>query len=180
MIIINNEELLRRPCEEVKPEEVGELIALLERELENSARLGMPGIGLAAPQIGILKKIAIVRINDELKIDLVNAKIKNGYDLAIFKDEGCLSFPGRTENTMRYQETHIINNLIYPNAFIATGLMSVVCQHELDHINSILLPDNAIPKKPININANDPCFCGKIDPILGKVKKYKKCCGRNI
>lgn len=67
MIIQNNEELLRRPCEDVKPEEVGELVELLERELDNSGRLGSQGIGLAAPQIGILKKIAIVRITPELK-----------------------------------------------------------------------------------------------------------------
>lgn len=171
MIIINNEELLKRPCSDVLPEEVGELVDLLERELEHSAKLGSPGIGLAASQIGILKKIAIVRINEELSINLINCNLKNGYDETIFKNEGCLSFPGRVEDTKRYQEICISNNLSAPNDFIATGLFAVVIQHELDHINGILLPDRAITKLPTNLGRNDLCFCGSF-------KKYKKCHGK--
>jgi len=170
MIIINNEELLRRPCADATPEEVGELIELLERELENSGRLGNPGIGLAAPQIGILKKVAIVRINKELSVNLVNCNIEKGYDLAMFKNEGCLSFPGRIENTMRFQEVYIANNLVSPSKFVATGLLSVVIQHELDHLNGTLLPDKAIIKIP-KLDRNDLCFCGSN-------KKYKRCHGK--
>lgn len=173
MIIVNDENLLRRPCEEVKPEEVGELRELLERELENSARLGRPGIGLALPQIGIHKKMAIVRINKELQVDLVNCKIEKGYDIAMFHEEGCLSFPGRSENTMRYQEVYITDNIVGPSRFIATGLLSVVCQHELDHVNGILLPDRAIVKTAVKAGRNDPCPCGS------KIK-FKRCCGKNI
>lgn len=174
MIIQNNEELLRQPCEEVKPEEIGELRDLLERELKHSAELGRPGIGLALPQIGIYKKMAIVRINSEFQVDLVNAKLDQGYDLAMFRDEGCLSFPGRVENTMRFQETYITNNLGYPDRFIATGLFAVCIQHELDHLNSILLPDRAIAQiNSAKIGRNDLCVCGSN-------KKFKKCCGRNI
>jgi|SRR5579885_406547 len=171
MIIINNEELLRKPCSDVLPEEVGELVDLLDRELEHSAKLGNPGIGLAAPQIGVYKNIAIVRINKELSINLVNCNLQNGYDEIIFKNEGCLSFPGRVENTKRFQEISIINNLVVPNNFIATGLFAVAIQHELDHINGILLPDRAIAKPPTNLGRNDLCFCGSF-------KKYKKCHGK--
>lgn len=170
MIIINNEDALRVKCADVLPEEVGPLVDQLEKELEYSARVGRPGIGLAAPQIGIAKNIAIVRLGHYHKVDLVNCKIKNQYDKTMFRGEGCLSFPGRIENTMRYQETHIVDNLVSPNLFIATGLMSIVCQHELDHLNSILLPDIAISvvkKKP---KPNDRCICNS-------GKKYKKCCG---
>ncbi len=174
MIIQNNEELLRTPCEEVKPEEIGELRDLLERELKHSAELGRPGIGLALPQIGVYKKMAIVRINSEFQVDLVNAKLEQGYDLTMFRDEGCLSFPGRVENTMRYQEAYITNNLEQPNRFIATGLFAVCIQHELDHLNSILLPDRAlIATNTTKIGRNDLCLCGSN-------KKFKKCCGRNI
>src|SRR5271157_2457821 len=125
MIIQNNEELLKRPCVAVKPEEVGELRGLLEQELENSARLGRPGIGLALPQIGIHKTMSIVRLNQDLQVDLINCQIEKAYDLAMFKEEGCLSFPGRIENTMRYQEVYITSNLIEPHRFIATGLFAV-------------------------------------------------------
>jgi len=169
MIIVNNEELLRKPCEPVKPEEVGELIALLEKELNYANLLGKGGIGLACSQIGIYKQCAIVRINKDLNINLVNAKIDKGYDPIMFKDEGCLSFPGRVENTTRFQEVVISNNLEFPNSLIATGLMAVACQHELDHCNSVLFMDHKIKATPkIKIGPNDPCYCGS------KIK-YKKC-----
>lgn len=171
MIITNNEQLLRVKCDDVLPEEAGQLIDLLDRELLNSAKIGRPGIGLAAPQIGIAKKIAIVRLGKDLNINLINCKIIKSFDSQIFKDEGCLSFPGRVENTMRFQEIVIADNLEFPYNFTATGLLSVVCQHELDHINSILLPDRALPQVKKRARPNDLCPCGS-------TKKYKKCCSK--
>lgn len=175
MIITNNEELLRVRCEDVLPDEVGALIETLEKELEHANRLGRGGIGLAAPQIGIAKKIAIVRI-ESIKFDLVNCKISQGFDPAVFQEEGCLSFPGRVENTIRFQEVYITDNLIAPYSFTATGLLAVVCQHELDHVNSTLFMDRMAPKpvvasKKLKIGPNDACPCSS-------GKKYKKCCGR--
>lgn len=175
MIITNNEEALRVKCEDVTLEEVGPLVETLERELERSARLGNPGIGLAAPQIGIAKNIAIVRL-EKLKFELVNARLEQGFDPAVFTEEGCLSFPGRREDTTRFQEVHIVNNLVHPHKFIATGLVAVVCQHELDHLNSTLFMDHKIVKqatiiKPAKVGPNEPCVCGS-------GKKFKKCCGR--
>lgn len=176
MIITNNEEALRVVCQEVAETEVGELISVLESELNYANKLGKSGIGLAAPQIGIAKNIAIVRLGS-INFNLINCKIENGYDPAIFSQEGCLSFPGRVENTTRYQEIYITNNLQYPNSFIATGLFSVVCQHELDHLNSTLFMDRKITVHPEiknkKIRPNDLCLCGSN-------KKYKKCCGNNI
>jgi peptide deformylase len=176
MIITNNEELLRVKCEDVLSEEVGTLIDILEKELEYANRLGKGGIGLAAPQIGIAKKIAIVRVGN-IRFDLVNAKIVKGYDLTLFREEGCLSFPGRVEDTMRYQEVYVTDNLVSPCRFTATGLLAVVCQHELDHVNSILFMDRVVPK-PVStvrnipkVGPNAPCSCGS-------GKKYKKCHGR--
>jgi peptide deformylase len=178
MIITNNEAALRVKCEDVLPEEVGSLIATLEAELDRANHLGKGGIGLAAPQIGIAKKIAIVRLDPShgLSIDLINAQITKGYDPTIFRQEGCLSFPGRVEDTTRFQEVHISNNLTYPNSFIATGLLAVVCQHEIDHLNSVLFVDHKIEVvTPVaskkKVGPNDPCICGS-------GKKYKKCCNK--
>lgn len=172
MIIINNEEALRVKCEDATKEEVGSIIEQLESELANSARLGLPGIGLSCPQIGLAKNIAIVRLNDIFSVNLVNCRIEKQYDPMIFRGEGCLSFPGRIEDTKRYQEIVVVDNLVYPYSFIATGLMAICIQHELDHNRGILLPDIAIPKiinkKP---RPNDPCPCGKS-------LKYKRCCGK--
>jgi peptide deformylase len=175
MIITNDEAALRVFCEPVTLEEVGPLIEVLEKELEHSNRIGRAGIGLAAPQIGIAKHIAIVRL-PKLSFNLVNAKLITGYDIGLFQEEGCLSFPGRVEDTMRYQEVYIANNLIEPHTLVATGLAAVVCQHELDHLNSTLFIDRKMPKftpivKAVKIGPNEPCSCGS-------GRKYKKCCGR--
>lgn len=176
MIITFNEEALRVKCEEVLPEEVGSLISILEAELAQANRLGKNGIGLAAPQIGIAKNIAIIRLDKGFKLDLVNCKMSEGFDPLFFKEEGCLSFPGRLENTIRFQEVHITNNLVEPHSFVATGFLAVACQHELDHLNSTLFMDRQAPKiapivKKIKVGPNDPCTCNS-------GKKYKKCCGK--
>ncbi len=149
-MIITDEELLRVECVDVLPEEIGELRDKLERELKRSAELGRPGIGLAAPQIGIAKNMAIVRIPSSggaYNVDLVNCKIEEGFDKKLFKDEGCLSFPDRYEDTMRYQEIKVVNNYVEPVSFVATGLFAVCIQHELDHLSGILLPDLSVNKK---------------------------------
>lgn len=176
MIITFNEEALRVKCETVLPEEVGALVEQLERELEEANRLGKNGIGLAAPQIGVAKNIAIIRLNHGFKLDLVNCQLKAGYDPILFRDEGCLSFPGRSENTTRFQEVHIVNNLVEPHSFVATGFLAIACQHELDHLNSVLFMDRSAPKpvtlvKGAKVGPNEPCTCGS-------GKKYKKCCGK--
>jgi len=170
-MILTDEQALRIKCTDVLPEEVAELREKLEKELKASGERGMPGIGLAAPQIGIPKRMAIVRLNN-YKVDLVNATIAKQYDLQLFDGEGCLSFPGRLEKTKRYNEIHILDNMVEPKQFIATGLLAVVCQHELDHTRGVLLPDVAIKQieKPQGKQRpNDLCMCGS-------GKKYKKCC----
>jgi peptide deformylase len=177
MIITNNEQALRVKCEDVLPGEVDHLIDLLQEELDKSNKLGKIGVGLAAPQIGIAKNIAIIRFNNIKNIDLnlVNCKISKSFGPSIFAQEGCLSFPGRAEDTMRFQEIYVTNNLVYPNSFIATGMLSVICQHEIDHINGILFMDRLYAKdKPLEqykAKPNDLCPCGS-------KKKFKKCCWR--
>ena len=105
-------------------------------------------------------------------MNLANAKITKTYDLQKFDNEGCLSFKDRYESTMRYNEIVVEDNLFYPHKFVATGLTAVAIQHELDHLNGVLLPDRAIKqilssKKP---KPNDICLCGS-------GKKYKRCHG---
>ncbi len=143
MIITNESELreLGLTATNVLPEEVEELRTKLEHELQNST---IPGIGLAAPQIGIAKKMAIIRISSprqKYHIDLVNCRILKGFDLAVFDGEGCLSFPGESIRTHRYQEIYVIDNLIKPFTFIATGLPAVAIQHELEHLEGKTFKD---------------------------------------
>jgi peptide deformylase len=177
MIITNDENILRKKCEDVTEEEVDSLIETLQIELDNANKLGRGGIGLAAPQIGIHKNIAIIRLGN-ISLNLVNCKIEKGFDEAKFVQEGCLSFPGRSEDTIRYREVYITNNLVYPHSFVATGLIAVICQHEIDHLNGKLFMDRIFPKPENKSSANnsklgpnDLCSCGS-------GKKVKKCCGK--
>jgi peptide deformylase len=144
-MIITDEALLRPACKPVLPEEVENLCQKLEEALRRSYERGKPGIGLAASQIGVGKNMAIVRLTGsngkQYNVDLVNARIAKGYDKAYFRKEGCLSFPGKFVRTKRYREIFVIDNDVEPRSFIATGLLSVCIQHELDHLKGVLLPD---------------------------------------
>jgi peptide deformylase len=173
MIIINNIDSLKKKCEEVSSLEEAELIIkYLEDELNNSAKLGTPGIGLAAPQCGKYKHVAIIRLGN-LSIDLINAKIIKSYDEIIFDGEGCLSFPDKILKTKRYNEIVVGNNLCYPHTFTATGLLAIAIQHELDHLNGIVFHEREIVKKIIfdKVKPNEKCPCNS-------GLKYKKCHGK--
>ena len=150
-MIVTDVEALRMKCEDVLPEEIESLRSKLEEGLKYSEMLGRAGIGLSCPQIGIPKKMAIVRIKpargDVISVDLVNARIDQGYHRKIFRNEGCLSFPNEYIDTMRYHEIVVKDNLADPESFVATGLLAVCIQHELDHLEGILLPD--MPNDPL-------------------------------
>ena len=141
MKIVTDQNFLKIPCEKANLEEVSNIIFQLEKSLKESET---EGIGLAANQIGIKKRVAIIRI-DKIKIDLVNADIVKSYDKILIDGEGCLSFPGRTEKTFRYNEIQVKND-VYPYKFVAVGLLAVAIQHELDHLNGILFIERALPK----------------------------------
>jgi len=171
-MIITDEKILRQQCLDASENEVGAIVEQLERELEYSGRIGKPGIGLASPQISIHKKIAVIRIDENHSVNLVNCKIQNKYDEFKFAGEGCLSFPNMTVDTMRYNEIQVVDNLVYPHSFIATGIMAVAIQHELNHLEGKLLPDLALKQeKKIKIRPNDICYCGS------KIK-FKRCHGK--
>lgn len=167
-MIITDQKQLKVKCTDASEEEAKEIIAKLVEELNYSASVGKPGIGLAAPQIGINKNVVIIRVGD-ISLDLVNPKIVKSYDLSLFDNEGCLSFPGLFEQTMRYNEVVVINDN-EPKIFTAAGLPAVVIQHECDHLVGKLLPDFALKRSKVKIRPNDPCSCKS-------GKKYKKCCG---
>ena len=144
-MIIKDEDKLRIKCSDADIIEASDIISKLEKELQRSYERGKPGIGLAAIQIGIPKNVAIVRVTGnsgiQYSVDLVNARIAQGFDKVYFRKEGCLSFPGKFVRTKRYREIFVVENDAEPHSFIATGILSVCIQHELDHLKGVLLPD---------------------------------------
>ena len=104
------------------------------------------GIGLAAIQIGVNKRIIVADISDEKqephifvnpKIKVLNENKKGGYD------EGCLSIPGFYEEVIRPTQVEIsFQNLSGKNEkLIPEGLLGVVVQHETDHLDGKLMVD---------------------------------------
>ena len=113
---------------------------LLETMYENN------GIGLAAIQIGILKRIIVADVSEEKnqpyifvnpKIKVLDEKEKGGYD------EGCLSIPGFYEEVVRPLKVEInFQNLKGENkSLFPEGLLGVVVQHEADHLDGKLMVD---------------------------------------
>ena len=106
-----------------------------------------PGIGLAAIQIGILKKIIVIDISkdkDEKKpLFLVNPEIIFTSKKTSVYEEGCLSLPGQFAEIERPAECHIkyVDFNGKANELKAHGLLSTCIQHEVDHLNGILFID---------------------------------------
>lgn len=106
------------------------------------------GVGLAAPQIGHPLKLAVIQF-EENRYVLINPEIiDKSKDKEEF-EEGCLSLPGVSVNIKRsstvkvaYQDEKGKNNILEAN-----GLLSKIVQHEIDHINGILIIDRAAKQK---------------------------------
>ena len=150
-MIVTDQTVLRRPCKTVSIFEAGPIIKQLEDALSVST---VKGVGLSAIQIGIPKKVCIIRTSD-LTLNLVNPVIVEAYDLGSFAGDGCLSLPGVFITTQRYNEVFVRDSL-HSAGFIALGLEAVIIQHETDHINGILMLDRQITIP----HRKEPCWCG--------------------
>lgn len=99
------------------------------------------GIGLAAPQVGILKRVFIADIGDGL-LALVNPLITeaDGQDNLV---EGCLSLPGIGVDIRRHQKVAVtgVNLEGEETRLELSGLLARVAQHEIDHLNGVLIID---------------------------------------
>ena len=105
------------------------------------------GVGLAAPQVGILKRVIVIDLYDgEEPLQLVNPKIikaKGKQEV----EEGCLSFPNEYAKMVRPKEVTVEALDRDGKKVIITGkdLLAQALAHEIDHLNGILFVDNMIP-----------------------------------
>ena len=100
------------------------------------------GVGLAAPQIGLSLRLAIAEA-DGVLYTLINPEITSLSQEKVLFEEGCLSLPGqyfsivRSESlTLKYQDERGL-----PKKIRATGFLAIVIQHEVDHLDGILICD---------------------------------------
>lgn len=111
-----------------------------------------PGVGLAAPQVGVSKRITVIDISGpeeqaDLRV-LINPQILQA-EGKITWEEGCLSIPGVYEKVQRKARVRVraLGRDGQPYEFDAEGLLAVAVQHELDHLDGVLFLDHLSPLK---------------------------------
>jgi peptide deformylase len=103
------------------------------------------GAGLAAPQVGMPIR-AIVASIDDTPLRLVNPEIVNATEDMDKKEEGCLSIPGEVYNIDRHFFVEVKARTTSGGKlhFDAQGLLARILQHEIDHLDGILILDKGI------------------------------------
>jgi peptide deformylase len=101
-----------------------------------------PGVGLAAPQVGVLQRLLVYDVDDEPRV-LVNPVLDELSEETEETDEGCLSVPGVTMPVSRPARVRVRGFDASGEAvdFRAEGLEARVIQHENDHLDGVLIVD---------------------------------------
>ena len=149
-MIITEEAKLKLICEEVKTIKEGEEIgAQLLKELSESKN----GIGLAANQIGINKRVCVINVKEPLI--LINPRIVEHSEEQFMFAEGCLSFPGKHVRTGRYTsvtveaDNHKGKMLFTADSEDINDAFECVCvQHEIDHLDGLTMFDRKYVIEP--------------------------------
>lgn len=105
------------------------------------------GLGLAAPQVGIQKRLFVYDLGEGAQT-LINPEIVESDGEWAF-DEGCLSVPGLAFEIVRPKEVHIVGRDLDGNevSIEADDLLARLFQHELDHLDGILVLDHLEKKE---------------------------------
>ena len=137
-IVKDGDDVLRKVCRPV--EKFDEKLHLLLDDMYETM-LSADGVGLAAPQIGIVRRIAVIDVG-EGKIELINPEIikTSGKQTA---DEGCLSSPGVFGKVTRPNFVTVKAQDRFGNEFEISGkeLLARAFCHEIDHLDGILFLD---------------------------------------
>ncbi|MFV1849732.1 MAG: peptide deformylase [Porticoccaceae bacterium] len=143
-ILIVPDPRLKKECEPVA-EVNDEIRELLDDMLETM--YAAPGIGLAAPQIGVMKRVVVMDVSDDKDkpepIKLINPEIIwESEDTSVYQ-EGCLSIPEQYADVERPAEVGLryLDENGKEHEIEADGLLATCIQHELDHLDGILFTD---------------------------------------
>lgn len=103
------------------------------------------GVGLAAPQVGVLRRVVVIEVEKGHLIELINPKII-AYSGNQEEEEGCLSIPGRWGITRRPMNVTVraLNRKGETVDYTDSGLLARAFCHEIDHLDGKLYIDNVI------------------------------------
>lgn len=136
------DKILRRKAEPV--EKIDDTIPALLDDMVETLHY-YRGIGLAAPQVGVLKRVIVIDIGNGIK-RLINPEIIQ-MDGEQQKSEGCLSVPGIYGEVKRPGRILVRARTLKGNLFrfTARGLFARVLAHEIDHLDGVLFIDKIVP-----------------------------------
>ena len=140
-IVKEGDDILRKKCRPV--DEINPRIIRLLDDMAETMR-DAQGVGLAAPQVGILRRIVVIEVEEGNLIELINPKII-AYAGEQDGTEGCLSVPGKWGMVKRPMHVTVRATNRYGKEFELTGselLARAIC-HELDHLDGKLYIDIA-------------------------------------
>ncbi len=148
----DGDEILSKKCREV--EKIDDKIKELGQDMLDTMYKN-DGIGLAASQVGILKRMIVYDISyiqEDAKKEghiLINPKITSRSKTMIEVEEGCLSFPDVYNNVLRHEKVTVeYTNLDGKKKKIsAKDIEAVVLQHEIDHLDGIVFLDRVKEQK---------------------------------
>lgn len=188
--IVKNKDFLRKKTEPVSTVEEGQEIANKLIQALDEIKVGL---GLSANQIGIPKSVSVVRARkDSPPIILMNPSVVDSSKEKVVYVEGCLSLPGKQTTTIRSAKVTVstlnhANPLPFgPDKEPITeqslmedyGMLESVCvQHEIDHLNGVLMIDDGVRyvkpvQKVVKYGRNDKVMVEKSGET--QYIKYKK------
>jgi peptide deformylase len=148
--IFNNEDslLLRTKSEDVIPDSNDLVLQnLIDRMYSTVNDSLTAGVGIAAPQVGILKNIIWVQRYDKPGYPFevyLNPRIMQYTQKKLSWVEGCLSIPGKRDTTNTRSYAILVEYQTHGNIHemeMIEGFTAIIFQHEIDHLNGILYPD---------------------------------------
>ena len=176
--ILGEKDPVLRQKSKAIPNVTPNVVKLLDN-LNDTLRDNGNGVGLAAPQIGILKRALVIIIPPEEDAETeedkavvsespkpsenpnINADMEEIYEIinpvilereGLIRDtEGCLSLPDLTGEVDRFEKVRVggLNRKGEPVEYSAEGFLARVFQHEIDHLDGILFVDRAVSVKPL-------------------------------
>ena len=180
-MIITDKNKLKTLCDVVSIKEGEEIGVRLLHELREADN----GIGLAANQIGINKRVCVVNVKEPLV--LINPKIVEKSKEKFVFPEGCLSFPNDKVKTIRHEsivveaDNHEGKLSFSANSKNIDDAFECVCvQHEIDHLDGITMFEREFKSEPLVRGINAPKKIGRNEKVTitkgteSKVLKYKK------
>jgi len=133
-------EILRKKSGNVSA--IDKKIIKLVKDMEKAMK-AEKGVGLAAPQVGVNKRLIIVLLDNKITVPMINPDIIDHSYETEYAEEGCLSLPGKWGQVERFKQIVVqyIDSKGAKRVIKLEGFNARVVQHEVDHLDGILFTD---------------------------------------